>query len=187
MSLTKLFSLFALVSLSSFSVAACAASTDSSTDEGQAANSADEELKASITACKIDDDCTAVSQGGCCDNGYLFAVNKTKVTQYENATKCTANPRPMCPMFMVHDTRVAQCNTTTNKCEMIQPTDIKCGGFVAHPHACPSGYDCEAGGMPDMPGSCVEAKDCRSSGCGAGMGCQMCWGKYACVPEHAMC
>ncbi len=132
MSLSKLFSLFALVSLTSVSVAACAANTDS-TDEG-ASSAADQDLKKSIQACSADDDCVAVPKGGCCDNGWLEAVNKHHVKQYENATKCTANPRPMCPMYLVHDTRVPAC--VANKCTMVDakdagPTDCRSTGCAA--------------------------------------------------------
>ena len=36
----------------------------------------------------------------------------------------------------------------------------KCGGFVAHPKSCPSGYECIASGVPDMPGHCRKEKAC---------------------------
>src|SRR5690242_2663160 len=109
MQLKSLFSLFAVSSFAAFAIAACAAPTDEQVGEEPAASQADE-LQASIVACTKDADCLAVPKGGCCQNGWLEAVNKNKVEQYKHATRCTANPHPMCPMFMVHDTRVAECN-----------------------------------------------------------------------------
>jgi hypothetical protein len=155
MSLSKLLSLFALASLTSLSVAACAASTDPTDDN--AAGSTDQELKKSVTSCRTDDDCTAVAKGGCCNNGWLFAVNVHKVKQYEDATKCTANPRPMCPLYIVHDTRVPAC--VANTCEMVA-----------------ADASTDAG-----------ASDCRSTGCDAGKSCSVCWGGYACIPDGAKC
>jgi hypothetical protein len=139
MSLSKLFSLFALVSLTSVSVAACAANTDA-TDEGSS-SSADEDLKKSITSCNTDDDCVAVPKGGCCDNGWLAAVNKHHTKAYENATKCTEVPHPMCPMYMVHDTRVAECNTSKKQCEMVDAKDA--GPSDCRSTGCAAGSTCQ--------------------------------------------
>jgi hypothetical protein len=187
MSLSKLVSLFSLAALTSMSVAACASNTDPQADDN-VSGSTDQELRKSITSCAKDDDCTAVSQGGCCNNGWLAAVNVNKVTAYENATKCNVDPRPMCPMYMVHDTRVAQCNVSKKQCEMVAIEDIACGGFVANPHKCPSGYSCDVKDAPvDAPGKCEVANDCRATGCDAGKYCSFCWGSYACIPKGAMC
>jgi hypothetical protein len=191
MSLSKLVSLVGLVGLCSFSVAACAANTDATEDVGE---SQDQELSsAKIHACDTDDDCVAVDRGGCCSNGWLEAVNKHHTKAYENASKCTANPRPMCPMYMVHDTRVPECNAKSGKkqCEMVAIEDIACGGHTPNPHACPDGYACEGKSLAvDGPGKCEKApepKDCRADGCGAGKYCSFCWGNYACIPNGAMC
>jgi hypothetical protein len=116
MSFAKLVSLVALCSLASLSVAACAATTD--TGDESAAGSTDDALKKSITSCHTDDDCVAVPKGGCCYNGWLFAVNKHHVAQYEAATKCTVTPHPICPLYLVHDTRIAAC--VSNVCEMVE-------------------------------------------------------------------
>ena len=130
MSVSKVASLFALVVISSFSVAACAANTDSPAVEEPAASDEQDLSVGKITACSADADCVAVPQGGCCNNGYLAAVNKHRVKAYEASTKCTAHPRPMCPQFLVHDTRIAACSTA-GKCEMVAPKDCRttgCGG-----------------------------------------------------------
>lgn len=189
----KLVSVFALAITTSLAAAACAANTDATEDP--TAEVQDQELKKSIQACNTDDDCVAVPRGGCCSNGWMEAVNKHHTKAYENATKCTVH-NMMCPMYMVHDTRVAECNGSTKKCEMVQPEDIRCGGFVApaFQHSCPDGYSCDHTGFnPDVPGKCVKAppppppSDCRANGCGTGKYCSFCWGSYACIPNGAMC
>lgn len=194
MSIQKLLSIFALGCFASFAATACAATTDdpSSPDDGSSSEAQDEELRKSIQACSVDADCTAVPRGGCCSNGWMEAVNKHHVVAYEHATACKLNPPPMCPMYMVHDTRVPECNTSTKKCEMVAPEDIQCGGFMMNSHACPDGYSCDHTGVnPDLPGKCVkdppQAPDCRSLGCAAGQWCSACWGKFACIPKGAMC
>jgi len=116
--------------------------------------SSDEAAKVNIYACQVDSDCVAIPAGGCCPNGSDVAVNKHHVHTYESQHQCT-NPPRYCPLYVIHETRVAQCNTTTNKCEMIQPEDIHCGGFTRNPHSCPTGYSCDfSGHVPDVPGVC---------------------------------
>jgi hypothetical protein len=134
MSVSKLASLFSLVALTSFSVAACASNTDpsaDSTEEDPTASDQQDLSMAKITACTADADCVAVPVGGCCGNGYNAAVNKHHTKAYENSSKCTANPRPMCPRYLVHDTRVAQCNEKAGKCEMVAPKDCRTTGCSA--------------------------------------------------------
>jgi hypothetical protein len=149
------FSFVTLCALALSGVAACAANTDAS--EEPAADSQEEELKQSvILGCAVDSDCVAVPRGGCCNNGFNEAVNKHHTRAYANSTKCTANPRPMCPQFLVHDTRVAQCDTAAKTCKMFAVEDIKCGGFIKNAHQCPSGTSCSHVGVnPDGGGKCV--------------------------------
>lgn len=188
MSIKPVLSFFALAAITSFSVVACTASTD--TAEEPTAESQDQDLKKSITACNTDDDCVAVPQGGCCSNGWLAAVNKHHTQAYENATKCKVQ-NMMCPMYVVDDTRVAQCNTAKKQCEMVHVEDIACGGFIMNAHQCPDGYTCDhTGKNPDTAGTCVkETKpaDCRTTGCSGSSQCSVCWGHYACIPKGAMC
>lgn len=54
----------------------------------------------------------------------------------------------ICPLYVVHETRVAECDSATNKCVMIQPTDIRCDGFTARPHSCPTGSSANAIACP---------------------------------------
>ena len=105
--------------------------------------------------------------GGCCEHGYLKAVNRGRTAAYAAASKCTANPRPLCPQFFVNDTRVAQCDTGTSQCKMFAVDEIQCGGFINNAHHCPTGYECSHLGVnPDGGGKCVT----DNSGSGAGEG-----------------
>lgn len=108
------------------------------------------------TSCQTDSDCVAVSRGGCCPNGVNVAVSSGAEDDYAAASACTITPHPLCPFAVILDRRAAQCNFTTNHCEMVAPEDIRCGGFTAHPHQCTSGYSCQLTvSMPDIPGKCV--------------------------------
>lgn len=148
------FALFA--SFASLTVLACSAETQDAADD-PSADVQDQELKKSLTSCSVDADCVAVPQGGCCDNGWKAAINKHHTKAYANATKCTISPHPMCPMYIVNDTRVAQCDGTKKQCTMVNVDDIKCGGFIMNAHQCPAGYSCSHVGVnPDVGGKCVE-------------------------------
>jgi hypothetical protein len=58
------------------------------------------------------------------------------------------------------------CSASTDQTDSTDSEDLKgqeCGGFVANPKSCPSGYECIADGShPDAPGHCKKEK---SSGC----------------------
>lgn len=115
----------------------------------------DEEIKSGMYACKTDSDCVAISKGGCCPNGWNVAVNKQHVKAYEASHVC--HEQIVCPLYVILDQRVAECNVTKSKCEMVQPEDIRCGGFTANPHTCPKGWVCDySGHVPDIPGNCVQ-------------------------------
>lgn len=114
----------------------------------------DEEIKSGMYACKKDSDCVAISKGGCCPNGWNVAVNKDHAKQYTASHVCTE--QRVCPLYVILDRRVAECNVEKSKCEMVQPEDIRCGGFTVNPHVCPKGWVCEYGHVPDIPGNCVE-------------------------------
>lgn len=106
--------------------------------------------------CDTDSDCVAVEKAGCCPNGFLVAVNKDEVKAYDDNYACTARPK-FCPLFVVNDTRVAQCDGSAHQCQMIDPTQIRCEGFIAPAlqHHCPAGYSCKFTTVPDVPGTCV--------------------------------
>jgi hypothetical protein len=123
-------------------------------------------------SCRVDADCVAIPEGGCCPHGSKVAVNTSSVDAYNKSVACTVTPRPLCPLFLVNDTRVAECNTGTGKCEMVEPADIKCGGFTTNPHACPDGWDClSTSHIPDVPGSCAPADAPQKCGGIAGLAC----------------
>ncbi|HEY2744271.1 MAG TPA: hypothetical protein VGL86_06600 [Polyangia bacterium] len=109
--------------------------------------------------CATDDDCVAIDQAGCCPNGFLVAVNKKEVKAYDTKYACT-NPPQFCPLFVVDDKRVAQCDFSHHQCQMIDPTDIRCGGFIdpSLQHSCPAGFSCQFNTVPDVPGTCVAAQ-----------------------------
>jgi hypothetical protein len=130
----------------------------SSADESTATDGTEEDLSAAQEfGCTVDDDCVAVSKGGCCPNGWNVAVNKHHTRYYANHNKC-ATPDQICPMYVILDTRVAQCSSA-GKCEMVSKKDP--------PPPPPNG--------------------CRTTGCAKGSTCQICWANYACVPNGAVC
>jgi hypothetical protein len=110
--------------------------------------------------CEVDADCVAIEQPSCCPHGYQVAVNGHEVKAYEEKFACTAPPR-VCPLYVVNDTRVAQCDFTKHQCQMIDPTEIHCGGFIAPPrqHQCPTGFACHLGLIADTGGSCVASSE----------------------------
>ena len=191
MSLKTVFSMLALTVVGSLSVAACAAPTEEAADpQEEPAQSQDEELRlAKFNNCNLDSDCVATPKPACCPNGINVAVNKSKVASFDKDNACTLPPQA-CPRFLILDTRVAECNTGSKKCEMVNPEDVRCGGFTRNAHKCATGYSCDHTGIhPDVPGKCVKdaPSDCRSTGCDAGKSCSPCWGKFACIPNGAMC
>lgn len=148
-------------SLLFFSLCACgvqgAPATPADAKKAALATPPDSEL----TSCEIDDDCVAVPRAGCCDNGWKEAVNADQVDAYYAANPCE-DPHPICPLYYVDDTRVPICSL--GSCSMVEPGDVRCGGFVLHPHACTDGYTCVYGPIPDVAGIC-EPQD---QACGGG-------------------
>jgi hypothetical protein len=109
-----------------------------------------------VFSCAIDTDCVAVAQAGCCDNGYLAAVNKGRTADYPILYACDQTA-PICSHLKIVDTRVAQCDFSAHKCQMIAPGDIHCGGFINPNHSCPDGWQCKLATIADVGGSCVQA------------------------------
>jgi hypothetical protein len=143
----KLVSLLAAASTAIVTAACSSAPTD-------ATATTDEASRTSMYACHVDDDCVAIPAGGCCPNGSDVAVNKHHVNQYEAGHDCK-NPPRYCPLYVILETRVAECSNSTHKCEMIQPADVACGGNMMNAHQCASGYACDFHGhVPDVPGTC---------------------------------
>jgi hypothetical protein len=105
-------------------------------------------------SCQADSDCVAVPVAECCGTGHKMAVNKHQTTAYENSYTCP-QPNQVCPLYLIDDTRQAECDVVSHQCQMVDITAIHCGGFTVNPHQCPSGYSCKYGGVPDVPGKCV--------------------------------
>jgi hypothetical protein len=138
-------------------------------------------------ACKVDSDCVATPRNECCGTGWMEGVNKKEVSAYHASFTCP-QAHPICPLYLIDDTRVAQCNNDSHKCEMVDPAKSSCGGFVANPHQCAKGYTCSGAKNPDLPGTCTATKtDACNNACGADQECSYCWGKYACIPKGALC
>jgi len=126
----------------SLSAVACSSATSAeptASSSGQAVSSTP--VDPAFTPCAFDTDCVAVAQAGCCHNGWLAAVNADLVCAYNEENACTTQGS-ICPQYVVVDTRVAICGCSSDACEMIAPTSIRCGGDGLNPHACPSSYDC---------------------------------------------
>jgi hypothetical protein len=107
-----------------------------------------------VLTCAADSDCVAVPRAGCCDNGYLAAVNQARTADYALLYACT-DATPVCSQLKVDDTRVAQCDFSAGKCRMIAPQDIHCGGNINPAHGCPQGWQCKLATIADLGGSCV--------------------------------
>ena len=107
--------------------------------------------------CNVDADCAKVDKA-CCSNYGPTAVLASNAAAYRASLACAANP--ICPRFVTReDFSAAECNGSTHKCELVQPADIKCGGFIApaYQHQCPAGYSCSHLGVnPDVGGKCVQ-------------------------------
>ena len=105
-------------------------------------------------SCQTDADCVAVAQPACCPDGRKIAVAKGQEHAYAQANVCT-NPPAVCPLAVILDQRAPLCDNDTHECAMVDPVDIRCGGFTRNPHACPTGFECNfEGHVPDVPGTC---------------------------------
>jgi hypothetical protein len=78
-------------------------------------------LAVQYRSCQADADCVAVPRAGCCHNGWKEAVNVSQKEAYEQDNACQSTRRPICPMFIVRDTRVARCDVPSHLCEMVKP------------------------------------------------------------------
>ena len=76
---------------------------------------------AQYRSCNADADCVAVARAGCCPHGWKEAVAVPQKDAYARDFACKQTPRPICPMFLVRDNRVARCDTQAHLCEMVQP------------------------------------------------------------------
>jgi hypothetical protein len=95
-----------------------ASSDESMMGPGPAGDDSPDAGNAQYRACQQDADCVAVPRVGCCNNGWLEAVNVGQKDAYAKSFVCPT-PRPMCPMYIVHDTRTPKCDPGTHLCTMV--------------------------------------------------------------------
>lgn len=77
-----------------------------------------EEPSALFRVCAADDDCVAVPRVGCCHNGWKTSVSRCEQDAYAHSFVC-AQARPVCPLYLVVDRRVPQCNPSSHLCELV--------------------------------------------------------------------
>jgi hypothetical protein len=81
-------------------------------------------------SCLTDDDCVAVPVVGCCHNGWKASVGRQREDEYESSFQCPTE-RPLCPLYLVKDMRVPQCNRVAGLCELVPVDDFTCD-YVDH-------------------------------------------------------
>ncbi|HEY1696951.1 MAG TPA: hypothetical protein VGG39_32555 [Polyangiaceae bacterium] len=88
---------------------------------GASSPAASSTVPAQYRACAADADCVAVARAACCNHGWKEAVAASQKDAYARDFACKAARRPICPMFMVHDARVAKCDVQQKLCTMVEP------------------------------------------------------------------
>jgi hypothetical protein len=78
-------------------------------------------VPAQYRACNTDADCVAVPWAGCCPHGWKEAIAAPQKDAYARDFACPQTRRPICPMYIVRDARVAKCDAREHLCEMVQP------------------------------------------------------------------
>jgi hypothetical protein len=107
-----------------------------------------------IFTCASDHDCVAVARAECCPTGLKAAINASAEARYYATYACGDHPN-VCPIYLIVDRRVAECNRGSRRCELIDPEQIQCGGFIRDPHQCAPGWTCQRNAIPDLPGQCI--------------------------------
>jgi hypothetical protein len=130
------------------------AAVEAPSNEAGPEETSDSGALAQFRACALDSECVAVNRVGCCHNGWKEAVASSQAEAYEKSFTCP-QAHPICPMYIVRDSRVPLCDNATHLCTMTRPEDIACGGFIRNKHPCPTGLRCQLGKHPDVPGKCV--------------------------------
>ncbi len=89
-----------------------ASSTATGNDTGN-----DTSAPARFRGCRADTDCVAVPRVGCCHNGRMEAVAASQKDAYSASFVCP-EAHPVCPMFLIRDTREPRCDGTTGLCTL---------------------------------------------------------------------
>lgn len=79
--------------------------------------------------CLSNDDCVAVPVVGCCHNGWKTSVNRDEEDAYEHSFVCPQE-RPLCPLYLVVDRRVPECDAATHLCEL---SPVQCATTAPRP------------------------------------------------------
>ena len=108
-----------------------------------------------LFGCAADADCVAAAKVGCCQNGEKVAVRANAADAYARSFTCP-DPHPVCPMYLVQDLRIAECNAGTRACEMVKIEEVRCGGAGKDRHVCPEPYKCGAPKPGAEGGSCTK-------------------------------
>ena len=87
-------------------------------------------------------------------------------------------------LFAVFAVACSVSQPTTDESTSTDDSALKvkhCGGFVANPQTCPTGYHCVANSIPDLPGTCKKNKCVQNELCAVDAH----WDKSvcACVPN----
>ena len=77
-------------------------------------------LDPALLACHADADCVTVRKNACCNHGELEAVAATKVDAYKASFTCQMK-HVICPQFLRRDTRVAKCDSSAGRCQLVAP------------------------------------------------------------------
>ena len=81
---------------------------------------ADGGTDADYFGCEESSDCVAVPLiSSCCYSGWKIAVDRDEAAANLAATECPPQPRHICPLYVVLDTRVPVCGD--RRCKMVAP------------------------------------------------------------------
>jgi hypothetical protein len=116
-------SLFALVTCVSSSADPAAEQSESlplleATQPGTCGGTDPREAPERFRSCRTDDDCVVVPVVGCCHNGWKTSVNREREDEYQHSFQCPTES-PICPKYLVIDTRVPECDQGTHICELV--------------------------------------------------------------------
>jgi len=104
-------------------------------------------------SCKVDSDCAKVP-AHCCTNLGNTAVAVGEEAAYQASLGCQASQ--ICPKIATRDDH-SQPECLNNKCSLVKPADIACGGHVINNHACPTNYSCQGDALAsDGTGKCYQ-------------------------------
>jgi hypothetical protein len=102
-----------------FFLTLCSCGGDPSLQSTDALNT--DEPSAVFRGCTSDDDCVAVPLASCCHNGWKTSVARSERDAYAHSAVDCPSARAVCPLYLIVDQRVPQCNAATHLCELVSP------------------------------------------------------------------